>query len=143
MDPLSVVASIAGLVGLADVVVRRLVNFASAAKQAKDDISALLLRTSSLLGVLQSLKLLAEQYSGQEVSYVQTHHLHSCYQTLEQFRSMLCEAFPSKHETRFAVLKMKLHWPITKSIANKLIKELEEHQSTLSLALCADSLLRY
>ena len=72
MDAFSVATGIAGLVSLADIVIRRLVQFVNVAKHAKEEISALLIRTSSLQGVLRSLQLLAEQYNGQEVSYVQT-----------------------------------------------------------------------
>ena len=139
MDGLSVASGIAGLISLADVVVRRLIQYVGAVRDAKDEISALLLQTSNLLGVLQSLKLLAEQYHCEKASYVQTIHIHSCFSTLEQLRSVLGQAFPSTHQSKFENIKTKLHWPITKVMTGKLITELEMHRSTLGLALSADS----
>ena len=139
MDGLSVASGIAGLVSLADIVVRRLVQYIGTAKNAKEEISTLLLQTSNLLGVLQSLKLLAEQYQTESAAYVQTYHLHLCYETLRQFQALLNEAVPSSHQTKYVEVKAKLHWPIAKSDVSKFSSKLKEHRSTLSLALSADS----
>ena len=142
MEGLSVASSIAGLVSIADIVVRRLVQYVVAVKHAKEEISALLVQTSSLLGVLRSLQLLAEQYKSENTTYVQTHHVNLCYKTLESLRTVLNEANPSSKsncQNKYDEIKSKLHWPIAKSVANKLTTELKEHGSTLSLALSADS----
>ena len=140
MDGLSVASGIAGLLSLADVIVRRLVHYVSAVKHAKDSISSLLLETSGLLGVLQSLKLLAEQYGKEEAAYLRMHHVRSCYETLERLRSLLGEAYPSKHKSSLQGIQERLHWPLSKSVADKYIEELERHKSTLSVSLSADSL---
>ena len=139
MDGLSVASSIAGLVSIADIVIRRLMQYVGAVKHAKEEISALLLQTSNLNGVLQSLKLLAEQYQIENPVYVQTHHINLCYRTLENLRSVLNEALPSCHQKRYEEIKSKLHWPMTKSVASKFILDLREHRATLSLALSTDS----
>ena len=140
MDGLSVASGIAGLVSIADIIVRRLVQYVAAVKHAKEQISALLLQTSNLLDVLQSLKLLAEQYQSEsQAAYVQTRHLHLCFKTLEDFRSVLNEALPSSRQDKYEVTRSKLHWPLAEKVADKFILELKEHVSTLSLALSADS----
>ena len=139
MDGLSIASGIAGLVSIADIIIRRLVQYVGAVKHAKDEISALLLQMSSLLGVLQSLMLLAEQYQNESTAYVQTHHVDSCYKTLQKLRSVISEAVPSGQQNKYEEIKSKLHWPMVKNTASKYIAELKEHQSTLSLALSADS----
>ena len=140
MDGLSVVSGFAGLVSLADVIVRRLVHYMSTVKNAKESISGLLLETSGLLGVLQSLKLLAEQYGKEKAAYLQLHHVSSCYETLDRLRSLLGESYPSKHKSTLKGIKDRLYWPLSKPDVERYIEELERHKSSLSLALSADNL---
>ena len=73
MDGLTVASSIAGLVSLADTVVRRLVKYVQGPRDAKEDISVLLVGISNVLGILRTLELLAQQYGNEEVSYTQTY----------------------------------------------------------------------
>jgi hypothetical protein len=74
MDGLSVASGIAGIVSVADIVVRTLIKYLSEVKDAKRDISALLTETSNLNGILRSLELLARQFQDEEVpATVQTH----------------------------------------------------------------------
>ena len=140
MDGLSVASGIAGLVSLADVIIRRLVQYMSAVKHAKENISCLLLETSGLLGILQSLKLLGEQYGRGEAAYMHLHHVRSCQETLDQLRSLLGEAYPSKPKSSFKGLQERLHWPLFKLIVDKYVEELGRHKSTLTSALSADNL---
>ncbi|MCJ1306846.1 hypothetical protein MMC25_000489 [Agyrium rufum] len=139
MEALTVASSIAGLVGLAEMVAYRLAPYVRAMRHASEQISALLLQTSKLHGVLQSLKFIAEQYEVERVSYVQTHHLDSCFRTLEKIRESLGDVPLSRNKNKLAHLKMKLKWSLSQSDTTQLIKELEEHQSTLSLALSTES----
>jgi hypothetical protein len=106
MDGLSVASGIAGIVSVADIVVRTLIKYLSEVKDAKRDISALLTETSNLNGILRSLELLARQFQDEEVpATVQTHHLHHCHMTLERLRGLLEHAYPSKHESSLRALR--------------------------------------
>lgn len=96
-DPLSVSASLAGLVSIADIVFRRSYKYVKSAKEAKKEIAALSSETASLSGTLQSLQLVASQLESdnQETSVYATRldHVFSCQQTLEKMKLKL-----DKHE---------------------------------------------
>lgn len=62
MDPLSVSASIAGLLNTADVVVRRLYKYIKAVRAAEKEISTLPMEIINLYGILSSLQLVASRF---------------------------------------------------------------------------------
>lgn len=139
MDPLSVTASIAGVLSLTDIVIRRLFQYVQSVREAKQEISALLRETSNLGGVLRSLEILARQFeTAQLQTEFQTHHINACYSTLNRLEKLLSNHSPSKAQNALKSLKLKLHWPLSKSEAEQFLEELERHKSTLSLALDAD-----
>ena len=139
MDPLSVTASIAGVVSLTEIVIRRLFQYVQSVREAKQEISALLRETSNLGGVLRSLEMLARQFeTAQLQTEFQTHHINACCSTLNRLEQLLGNHNPSKTQNALKSLKLKLHWPLSKSQAEEFLEELERHKSTLSLALEAD-----
>ncbi len=139
-DPLSVSASIAGLVTLADVVFGRTYKYIKAAKKAQKEISALSAEIGALYGLLSNLHLLSRQLEHERAeSTMRIHHIHSCYQTLEHVKSILDRADSSSlRDERLETLKRKLGWPFTSSEVKDLIAEIERHKSTLGLALNVD-----
>ena len=62
MDPLSVSASIAGLLNTADVVVRRLYKYIKAVRAAEKEISGLPMEIINLYGISSSLQLGASRF---------------------------------------------------------------------------------
>lgn len=140
VDLLSVSASISGLVTLADIVFRRTYKYVKAVKKAPKEISALSAEIGSLYGILSSLHLVSCQLEGEMFeSTTRIHHIHSCYQTLEQVRSILDrDDTSSLHDQRLETLRRKLRWPFTSSEVKDLIAEIERHKATLGLALNAD-----
>lgn len=62
MDPLSVSASIAGLLNTDDVVVRRLYKYIKAVRAAEKEISTLPMEIINLYGILSSLQLVASRF---------------------------------------------------------------------------------
>lgn len=141
-DPLSVSASIAGLVTLADIVFRRTYRYAKAAKKAQKEISALSAEIGALYGILSNLHLVSCQLEGGLFeSTTRTHHIHSCYQTLEHVRSILDRDDTSAlRDERVESLKRNLRWPFKSSEVKDLIAEIERHKTTLGLALNVDSI---
>ncbi|KAL9119191.1 MAG: hypothetical protein Q9187_004254, partial [Circinaria calcarea] len=139
MEPLSVAASIAGIISLADIVIERLFHYIQNVKDAKKQISALLQETSNLGGVLRSLEMLARQFETEQLqTQFQTHHINACFTTLDRLDKLLGGHNPSKTPNMLKSLKHKLSWPLSKSDAEEFLEELERHKSTLSLALEAD-----
>lgn len=139
-DPLSVAASVAGLVSLADIVVQHLVRYIREVQDAKSEVSALLREVSTLGGILKSLEVVVAQLdSGPVDTSSQTHVIHSCYTLLERLRNLLEAKDPTGSRRTFATITKKLFWPISKPESERLLKELERHKATLGLALEADS----
>ena len=141
-DPLSVSASIAGLVTLADIVFRRTYQYVKAVKRASKEISALSAEIGALYGILTNLRLVSRQLEDETFeSTTRIHHIHSCHQTLERVKSILDrDDTSSLHDQRLETLKRKLRWPFTSSEVKDLIAEIERHKTTLGLALNVDSM---
>ena len=139
-DPLSVSASISGLVTLADIVFRRTYKYVKAVKKASKEISALFAEISSLYGVLRSLELVSRQLEDETFdTSTRIHHVQSCFETLEHVRSILDkDKTSSLHDQPLETLKRKLRWPFTSSEVKDLIAEIERHKATLGLALNVD-----
>lgn len=141
-DPLSISASVAGLITTADIVFRRIYKYAKAVKGAQNEIAVLSSEVTSLFGVLHSLHLVICQLEGQTFeSTARTHHIYSCHQTLEKIKTILEKHDPSSaSEQPVESAKRKLRWPFSTSETKNLIAEVERHKTTLSLALTADGM---
>ena len=146
-DPLSVSASIAGLVTLADIVFGRTYKFVKAVTKAPKEISALSTEIGALYGILNNLHLVSRQLEHEQAdSTMRIHHIHSCYQTLEHIKSILeRDGTSSQRDEPLHSLKRNLKWPFSSSEVKHLIAEIERHKTTLGLALnvdCMSGLLR-
>lgn len=139
-DPLSVSASIAGLVTLADVVFGRTYKYVKAVKKAPKEISALSNQIGALYGILSNLHLVSLQLEHERAdSTTRIHHINSCYQTLEHVKSILDkDDTSSTHDERLETLKRRLRWPFSSPEVKDLIAEIERHKTTLGLALNVD-----
>ncbi|KAI4181822.1 MAG: hypothetical protein LQ348_004959, partial [Seirophora lacunosa] len=144
-DPLSVGASIGGLVTLADLVFSRLFKYVQAVKGASEEITALSSEVGALYGILNSLRLVSCQLEDETFfSTARINHIGSCTQTLEKLRIILDKDSTSSGQMdKMEVFKRKLHWPFTSSQVKAFLAEIERHKSTLSLALNADSMLGF
>ncbi len=141
-DPLSVSASISGLVTLADIVFRRTYKYVKAVKKASKEISSLSAEIGTLYGILSNLQLVSHQLEDETFeTTTRIHHVHACYQTLEHVESILNRDDTSSiRDQRLETIKRKLRWPFTSSEVKDLIVEIERHKTTLGLALNVDSM---
>ncbi|KAI4120736.1 MAG: hypothetical protein LQ338_006802 [Usnochroma carphineum] len=144
-DPLSVTASIAGLVTMADLVFSRVFKYVHAVKGASGEIGALLSEVGALYGVLNNLRLVSGQLEDEAYfPNARMDHIKSCAQTLEKLQTILDKDDTSSGQmAKVQVIKRKLHWPFTSSQVKALLAELDRHKSTLSVALNADSMLGF
>ena len=139
-DPLSISASIAGLVTITDAVFSRTFKYIKAVKSAPNDLSALTLAMGALSGILNNLSLVSCQLEGESFdTTIQTNHIHSCLQTVDKVRTMLDKFDMSSGGSKMTTMK-RLRWPFSASEAKDLCTEIEGHKATLSLALNADGL---
>ena len=139
-EPLSVSASISGLITLADIVFRRTYKYVKAVKNAPKEISALSTEIGSLYGILSTLQLVSRQLEGETFdTSTRIHHVQSCFETLRHVRSILDKDDTSSlNDQRLETFKRKLRWPFTSSEVKSLIAEIERHKVTLGLALNVD-----
>ncbi|KAL9027888.1 MAG: hypothetical protein Q9196_003660 [Gyalolechia fulgens] len=139
-DPLSVTASIAGLVTLADIIFGRLFKYVQAVKGARKEITALSSEVGALYGILNNLHLVSRQLEEQSLpSAPRIHHIGSCQQTLEKLKAILDRHEASSPGTQCVEkFKRKLHWPFSSADVKTLLAEIERHKATLGLALNVD-----
>ncbi|KAL6716642.1 hypothetical protein ACLMJK_006210 [Lecanora helva] len=142
-DPLSVAGSIAGLIALAEGVFRRTYSYVQAFKNASKDICTLSSEIGALVGVLHSVRLVADQLEAETSRpALRMHHIYFTHQTLEKISAKLEKDRPLPEQgQRLENFKKKLRWPFSHREVETLILELGRHKQTLALALNADSML--
>ncbi|KIV87712.1 hypothetical protein PV11_03241 [Exophiala sideris] len=142
-DPLSISASVAGLITIADAVIRNGYRYVKAATKARKVVAALVNEVNLLSGTLHSLQNVVESLETEAESRTVTtksDHFDTCYQTLRKVNILLDKfvAFDSKRT--FHTMKRQLEWPLKAHETEELISEIKRHRATLSLALQADEL---
>lgn len=138
MDPLSLAASIAGIISLADVVFVRVTKYIRAAKNADKDIETLSKEVLLLIGAVSSLAKLAQVFESdgigdRSVSELRMNHIAACHDTLDEIKRNL-----NKFEGK--VLKRKLVWPFKTEKTKDLLADVTRHKENINLALSADGL---
>ncbi|KAI8317478.1 hypothetical protein K4K59_006740 [Colletotrichum sp. SAR11_240] len=135
-DPLSIAASIAGLVGLADIVFARLVKFGRSVKNAEEEIRHLAQEINLLGGALNSLERLAQVLKDDAFdTNLRMHNIDDCRETLKEINRKL-----EKLEATSSLMKQKLMWPFTKDRVREWLDDLSKHKESINLALSANSL---
>jgi len=143
MDPLSISASVAGLITITDVIVRNGYKFLRDVRQAEQSVADLIAEVNKLAGTLYSLRNVVKRFETDVISFEpasQVRHIEACFQTLQKIQVTLDNAIPSSSKGRLEKLERKLRWPLSASETKGLIVEVERHTSTLHLALSADGM---
>ena len=141
MDPLSISASVAGLITLTELIVSRGYEFLKGVKNAKTEINQLLVEITALFGVLQSLRLVALRFEGQSYhSTLQFEYLQSCQKLVDRIHGHLKEALPEDADGHWRAAGKSLRWPLSNKDTKALIADVGRHKATLSLALNVDGL---
>ncbi|RMJ04716.1 hypothetical protein CDV36_014616 [Fusarium kuroshium] len=143
-DPLSLAASIAGLISLADVTFKYVYRFAKAAKDAKDDVQTLADQVNDLARVLRVPEALAESLEIDGEGFdpaLRNHYLGHCHKTLEKVQKRASKALDSFNSgSKSKSLVRQLKWPFSASETASLLNEISSHKATINLALSADSM---
>jgi ankyrin repeat protein len=140
MDPLSISASIAGLVTLADVVIDRTYKTIITCKNAGPDAQRLLEETTALIGTLKALDNLGQNDSHHLESQLPSAQVTGCRDILLKVREKLDKANPNGQNT-LVKIKRTLLWPITKAETDKILESMERYKATFSLCLSVDLLI--
>ncbi|KAM0126050.1 hypothetical protein ACHAO1_010288 [Botrytis cinerea] len=132
-EVLGIASSIAGLVSLADTVVRLGYKYIRDVKDAEESVQSLVKEVNNLSGVLHSLENVAQALEAQDTPVHSSNkiiNLHSCQITLEKITKQLEKAIPEVKST-----SQKLKWPFKKAAISELLKEIQNHKSTMMMAL--------
>ncbi|KAK8007952.1 hypothetical protein PG991_010503 [Apiospora marii] len=141
-DPLSIAASIAGVVTLADLVFGRLYKYAKAANDAPAEAKELTALVNDLGGLLNSLARLARALEGESFDVsLRIQHVDACHFVLSKLDRMLQKADKDLGKpSQLDKLQRKLKWPISTSQIKEYLEELSTHKERISFALSADSM---
>ncbi|KAM6535493.1 hypothetical protein FALCPG4_005051 [Fusarium falciforme] len=143
-EPLSLAASIAGLISLADVTFKHVYKFTKAAKDAKDEVQTIADQLNDLARVLRVLEALAESLEADGDGFdpaLRNHYLGHCQKTLEKVQKRVSKALDSFNSgSRSKSLGRQLKWPFSASESTALLNEISSHKATINLALSADSM---
>jgi len=141
-DPLSIAASIAGLVSLTDTLFRTVIKFSREVKGAKQEITNLATEVRDLSGVLHNLSLLAASLENctQETVF-RLHHVNSCRQSIIDVQSKLSKEVESLERPKTGKsIARRLLWPFTSTETKSLLSDISRHKNTMTLALAADNM---
>lgn len=138
MDAVSVAASIAGIISLADVVFTRVTKYIKAARNADKEVGSLAKEVLRLIGAVSSLAKLAQVFEtdglgNRSVSDLRIHQIAACHNTLDEIKGRLGKLEGNN-------LKRKLVWPFTSENTRELLADVSRHRENINLALSADSL---
>lgn len=142
-DGLSVAASIAGLIQIADIVVRRGYRYIRDVKDAEKSVEKFIDKVNKLAGVLHSLKNVAERCEDDKTEVeptAQIRYIEACLKTLQLVDTHLENSNPAMKSDHVGNMKLRLKWPLNRSKVRELLAEVEKHKSVMNLAMTASSM---
>lgn len=143
-DPLSLAASLAGLVSLADTVFRYVYKYVRGAMAAKEEITKIAQELQSFTGILRGVQVLAQSLEEEGDTYdpsIRVHHVYYCEQTLNKIHDRMKRAAQKMEKGRSkGGLVQQLKWPFSKSETQEVLEELERHKANMNLGIATDSM---
>ncbi|KAK4183786.1 hypothetical protein QBC35DRAFT_542264 [Podospora australis] len=150
MDPISLAASIAGVLSLSETVFRYVFKFIKSVNSAENEAKELARELRDLAGLFKSLSLLADELDDDDTaavtnttrdSYFQTNHLESCYHFLSKIKAKLEQSQKDLDSPRkLDAFQRRLKWPFAADEIKDFKSELSRHKSTITLAVTAESM---
>jgi len=133
-EPLSVAASVVGLIALADRVIRVSQYCIDTIKDAPSDVRMILGETISLRAVFESL---TDTGSGPATRLLGVDDpIEACRRCLTALEALL----PQRHGSVRHIAIADLAWPFKAPKARKILAEISQHKATLLLAISRDML---
>ncbi|KAJ3459740.1 hypothetical protein MRS44_015813 [Fusarium solani] len=143
-DPLSMAASIAGLISLADTLFRHTYKFGRTATGAKKEIQALATEINSFSGILRNLEALADELEAEGQAFepaFQVDHLIECRKIFDKIERQVTKALDSfNNRSRWEGISRQLKWPFSASDTRDLLQQLSRCKDSITLATSADTM---
>ncbi|KAI1741312.1 ankyrin repeat-containing domain protein [Xylaria scruposa] len=149
MDPLSISASIAGLVSLADIVFRTATSYAKQVRESSREVQTLLSELKDFSVLLHSLSLVAyDLETSASTQSTQSYDpnlkvklVFNCQKILNRIRVSLESAERDFHgPLAIKRIQARLRWPFSASETKELVQTIQHHKLTINLAMNADTL---
>lgn len=143
MDPLSLSASIAGIISLADVVFRTVYKFGRQVKDAKSSVQSIADEINGLISVLRTLEALALDLESEKDTFDPTlsaYHLYQIKTVVDKIDAKTKKKIEKFNGSRLDGVTAQLKWPFSASETKELLDQLSSLKATITLALSADSL---
>jgi Cdc6-like AAA superfamily ATPase len=142
-DPLSIAASVAGLVAISETIFHSVISYGKQVKHAPIEVSRLAMRISELSGVLHSLRLLVTQFSVEKAkTLLKVETIRECQALLDQIRERLAAMEQTKGKGTKDAIKYaikRLTWPFTLPETEKLVSRVEQFKSDFNFALTREN----
>lgn len=142
MDPLSLTASVAGIVSLVGAVYQGIAKYIHDAQGTSREIRDLAAELRNVFGILNNLSLLVSTLEhDQRPSTLNDSHLDALRRTLYTLDLRINRAARDIDRGSKATLMLrKLRWPFSKNETEELVRDMTRHKDNISLALSADSM---
>lgn len=138
-------ASVIAIVQIADRIIRLYKFYIKTARDAPSDLRTILIETSTLRTVLESLQYLTKHDSASSTTAKNicgpNGPIEGCHQTLAALENLFPDdgSRPSQHRKtnrmRLVYILTSLAWPLKETRARKLLDELMRYKTTISLSL--------
>ena len=138
MDPLSVAASVVGLVGLGEQILSAAFKYAQAVRYAEEDIASIVRELTGLLKVLNEIEKLFDALDIEEEVSTTTFidALKDCRSTPDNILGRPQDTKPmASSKTRVEQVVRRLKWPFLSSKTREMIADLERNKSLLSFVI--------
>ncbi len=145
MDPLSISASIAGLIMITNSIVTNGFNDLSEYKQSDETIQNLFHEVNLLFGTLHSLQNVAKRLESDSANQsaaehsARIHRINACDNVLRKIETQLDCIAAKKNKSRDRI-KQRALWPLSKAETKDLLAQVERQKTALSLALSVDEM---
>ncbi len=142
MEVAGAASTIAGLINLADIVVCYGLRYMKDAKDANNNITALLREVTSLRATLNEVDYVKTQFQEAQLEFKITAQPHNDFETvkatLSEIQVCLHKSLPSEAENPLKSVGRRLTWPFKSSETKELTAKIERHKSAISLSLDAE-----
>jgi ankyrin repeat domain-containing protein 50 len=141
MDPLSLAASVAGLLALTEAVLTSCYGFVGKVNSAAADVDRIIREAGSLKVILLDLKSLVDEGGGSKLPSVNSLFgedgaLTACFKSLEELKSKLMPPGASGPMS----LRRRLMWPFESKKVDEILDNIQKQKPTLLLALMSENL---
>jgi hypothetical protein len=146
-ETLGVVGSIIAIVQISQAVISFCQFYIDAVGGASSDLRAILVEVSTLKGIAESLKYLTRPNVANSALLNQlaaiTGPVEGCKKALKELETLFPPAVVSANDQRSKQRKLDavvvaLAWPLKRGKAKKLLQEIIQHKTTITLALTAE-----